>query len=292
MWHLKKIPKVAHFYWGGEKLSYLRFLSVKTFRQHNPDWSILIHVPSVVSTVVPGWESFQQKDVNIEHDYFDALNNIEDLKIITHNFNRYHFDNQAHEVHKSDFLRWKLLNKYGGLWSDIDILYTKPMWALPENTPKNTHIDTALCPLMDAKKHTVGFLLSSKKNNFFQSISRQARKQYTPTLYQCMGSDLINSRFETFESLQKKFRKNNFLFLKKNCVYSITSKEIEMFYQTIDSSTQKKLSSKGTIGFHWFAGHPQSQQFENTLTLDNVGEYNNLLSTIIKEIPGETCSQR
>ena len=186
----------------------------------------------------------------------------------------------------------KLLNKYGGLWSDIDILYTKPMCELPENTLENNHIDTALCPLMGAKKHTVGFLLSSKKNNFFQFISRLARKQYTPTLYQCMGSDLINSRFETFESLQKRFRKNNFLFLKKNCVYSITSKEIEMFYQAINSSTQKKLSSKGTIGFHWFAGHPQSQQFENTLTPDNVGEYNNLLSTIIKEIPGETCSQR
>jgi hypothetical protein len=73
-------------------------------------------------------------------------------------------------------------------------------------------------------------------------------------------------------------------------VYSITSKEIEMFYQSIDSRTQKKLSSTGTIGFHWFAGHPLSQQFENTLTLDNVGEYNNLLSTIIKEIPVETRS--
>jgi hypothetical protein len=291
MWHLTRIPKIAHFYWGGTKLSYLRFLSVKTFRRQNPDWSILIHVPKIVSSVVPCWESFQQKNVNIEHDYFDELNTIEDLKIVTHNFNRYRFDNQAHEVHKSDFLRWKLLNKYGGLWSDIYILYTKPMWALSENTPENAHIDTALCPLMDAKKHTVGFLLSSKKNNFFQSISRQARKQYTPTLYQCMGSDLINSRFETFESLQKRFRKNNFLFLEKNCVYSITSKEIEMFYQDVDRFVQKKLNSKDTVGFHWFAGHPHSQQFENTLTQHNVGEYNNLLTTIIKEIPVETCSQ-
>jgi hypothetical protein len=184
----------------------------------------------------------------------------------------------------------KLLNKYGGLWSDIDILYTKPMCELPENTLENNHIDTALCPLMGAKKHTVGFLLSSKKNNFFQFISRLARKQYTPTLYQCMGSDLINSRFETFESLQKRFRKNNFLFLEKNCVYSITSKEIEMFYQDVDRFVQKKLNSKDTVGFHWFAGHPQSQQFENTLTQHNVGEYNNLLSTIIKEISVETCS--
>jgi mRNA-degrading endonuclease HigB of HigAB toxin-antitoxin module len=244
----------------------------------------LIHVPSVVSTVVPGWESFQQKNVNIEHDYFDELNNIEDLKIITHNFNRYHFDNQAHEVHKSDFLRWKLLNKYGGLWSDIDILYTKSMWALPENCQENSEIDTALCPLSHARKHTVGFLLSSKKNNFFQSISKQARKQYTPTLYQCMGSDLINSRFKTFESLQKRFPNNNFIFLNKNCVYSITSNEIDLFYQEVDHNIQKKLNSKSTIGYHWFAGHPVSQEFENKFDKNNLDNYNNILSTAIKKL--------
>jgi hypothetical protein len=288
MWHLSKIPKIAHFYWGGDKLSYLRFLSIKTFRNQNPDWNILVHVPKILSTAQPAWESFHQKNVKIEQDYFDRVSKISNIKIVTHDFAEYNFDNQAHEVHKSDFLRWKLLNNYGGLWSDIDILYTKPMQALPENCQENSRVDTALCPLSDSRKHTVGFLLSSQGNNFFQYIGEQAREKYNPEAYQCMGSELINHGFATFESLQTQFPNNTFIFLNKNCVYSITSGEIGLFYQTVDRNVQKKLDSKRTIGFHWFAGHPQSQEFENILTHTNVNQYNNLPAHIIKGAQVET----
>jgi hypothetical protein len=289
MWHLTHIPKVAHFYWGGNKLSYLRFLSVETFRDQNPDWNILVHVPKILSTAAPAWQSFHQKNVNIAHDYFDQLTTIDDVKIVTHDFAEYNFDNQAHEVHKSDFLRWRLLNEYGGVWSDIDILYTKPMQSLSENCEDNRNVNTALCPLLQAKKHTVGFLLSSKHNDFFQYIGEQARKEYNPEIYQCMGSDLINRGFETFESLQARFPNNEFIFLNKNCVYSITSANIGLFYQTVDRNVQKKLDGKSTIGFHWFAGHPLSQEFENVLTHNNLNNYNNLLSTCIKEFQNEAC---
>jgi hypothetical protein len=288
MWHLTRIPKIAHFYWGGEKLSYLRFLSVQSFRRHNPDWTIQVHVPQVLSTAQPAWDTFQQKNVNIRHDYFGKLANINDVTIVEHNFSDYNFDNNAHEVHKSDFLRWHLLAKHGGLWSDIDILYTAPMLRLIENTNSNYVVDTALCPLKPPHKHTVGFMLSSPGNKFFQYISEQAQSAYNPATYQCMGSDLINNQFKTFDSFVEKFTDHNFIFLNKNCVYPLTSKRIEMFYQTVDLEIKKTLNNNSIIGFHWFAGHPLSQEFENQLTLDNVNNYNNLLSTIIKGSYNET----
>jgi len=288
MWHLTKIPKIAHFYWGGNALSYLRFMSVKSFRMLNPDWDIFVHVPRILSTATPGWDTFQQKNKEIEHDYFDQLNELDNLTICKHNFNRYRFSNQAHEVHKSDFLRWKLLNKHGGLWSDIDILYIRPMEQLAENCEELSHIDTALCPLLPPNKHTVGFLLSAPNNNFFKYIGMQARKEYNPEVYQCMGSDLINARFKTFESFKKRFRKHDFIFLDNTCVYSITSKTIEWFYQEMDRNIRKKIQHRNTIGFHWFAGHPVSHEFEKVLKHDNVTDYNNVLATSIRELTNET----
>jgi len=288
MWHLTKIPKIAHFYWGGGNLSYLRFMSVKSFRMLNPDWKILVHVPKVSSTAQPSWDTFQQKNNDIKQDYFDYLNDLDNLTIVEHNFNRYRFDNQAHEVHKSDFLRWKLLNKHGGLWSDIDITYVKPMEKLAENCEELNDIDTALCPLLPPDKHTVGFLLSSPNNNFFKYIGTQARCEYNPEVYQCMGSDLINTRFKTFESFKKRFCKNNFIFLDKRCVYSITSKTIECFYQPVDQNIRKKIQHRNTIGFHWFAGHPLSHEFERVLTHENINDYNNVLAVSIKELLNET----
>jgi len=288
MWHLKKIPKIAHFYWGGKKLSYLRFLSVQSFKELNPDWEIRVHMPAKLSRAKPAWDSFQQKDVDLCSDYTEQLQAL-DVEIVYHDFNRYRFRNQAHEVHKSDFLRWRLLAQFGGLWSDIDILYTQPMTSLQENLPKNAKIDTVLCPLSPPGKHTVGFLLSSADNNFFKYIGQQAKKQYNPNVYQCMGSDLINQNFETFESFGKRFPTHEFLFLNRNCVYSVTSKTIDQFYQPVDVGIVKKIKNKFTVGFHWFAGHPQSQQFENVLTATTVNQHNNLLSTVIKEYRFETC---
>lgn len=286
MWHLNKIPKTAHFYWGGQKLSYLRFMSVKSFCALNPDWQVLVHVPTEVSPAAPEWDTFQQKNIDICQDYFDHVASLSRVTIVQHNFDRYNFSNQAHEVHKSDFLRWKLLNSHGGVWSDIDILYVRPISALAENQAESESIDTALCPLLPPSKHTVGFLMSSKNNKFFQSLSRQARNSYDPTVYQCMGSDLIN-RFDSLDHLQRRFKQNKFVFLDRACVYTIDSKNIEKFYQVPDQDIMKKLNNRKVIGFHWFAGHPMSQEFENKLTANNVDQHNNILTTAIRNFTNE-----
>ena len=77
MWHLTKIPKIIHFYWGNEKLSYLRYLSVYSFRKLNLDWQIKIHVPAVLSTDLPAWNTMHQKNIKIDKDYFDRLEELD-----------------------------------------------------------------------------------------------------------------------------------------------------------------------------------------------------------------------
>jgi hypothetical protein len=72
-------------------------------------------------------------------------------------------------------------------------------------------------------------------------------------------------------------------------VYSITSKTIELFYQEADDTVIEQINNKSVLGFHWFAGHPRSQVFENALTESTVNEHNNLLSAVIKEYQFETC---
>jgi hypothetical protein len=276
MWYLTRIPKVAHFYWGGGPLSYLRFLSVQSFKKQNPEWQVKVHQP-VINSWAPGtWVN------NVKQDFRSQLGLL-DITIVSHDFDSYGFSNQAHEVHKSDFLRWRLLAEEGGLWSDIDIFYTKPMSCLEENTPQHSKIDVALCPLKPPHKHTVGFMLASKDNAFYNYISELSQQHYNKEVYQCMGSDLINSRFESFESFGQQFPGNQFIFLNKKSVYAITSKTIESFYQPVDSALKKKFNSPQMIGYHWFGGHPRSQDFENTLQPDTIKNYNHFLARTIQE---------
>jgi hypothetical protein len=272
MWHLKNIPQVAHFYWGGGPLSYLRFLSVKSFKKQNPEWQVLFHTPTVNSLSPQSWVN------NITHDFRNQLHTL-DVTVITHDFDAYGFDNWAHEVHKSDFLRWRLLATQGGLWSDIDIFYTKPIENLAENTAENCSVDVALCPLRPPHKHTVGFMLSSTNNLFYKYIDQLALQNYNKQVYQCMGSDLINHRFESLESFSQLFPNNKFIFLDKKSVYTITSKTIEFFYQP----SNKRHRRSEIIGYHWFGGHPLSQEFENTLVPETVNNHNHFLAKVIQE---------
>jgi hypothetical protein len=276
MWHLTHIPKVAHFYWGGGALSYLRFLSVKSFKKQNPDWQVKIHQPVINSQAPNTWIN------NIKQDFRDQIK-VLDVAVVEHDFDSYGFSNQAHEVHKSDFLRWRLLATEGGVWSDIDIFYIKPMECLEENTPQNFNIDVALCPLKPPHKHTVGFMLAAKDNHFYKYISEVALANYNHDVYQCMGSDLINGRFESFESFGQKFPNNQFVFLNKKSVYAITSKTIDQFYQPNGQDSNKKFNNSQVIGYHWFGGHPWSQDFENNLQPDTIKNYSHFLARTIQE---------
>jgi hypothetical protein len=276
MWHLTQIPQVAHFYWGGGPLSYLRFLSVKSFKKQNPNWQVKVHVPLVNSVAPESWTN------DIRQDYCSQLGEL-DVTVVTHTFDEYKFINQAHEVHKSDYLRWRLLATEGGLWSDIDIFYVKPMECLAENTTQYSNINVALCPLKPPHKHTVGFMLGSKNNDFYAYISQLAQKNYNKDVYQCMGSDLINSHFESFESFSRQFPNDQFVFLNKKSVYAITSKTIDHFYQPVDPALSKKFNSPQVIGYHWFGGHPRSQDFENNLQPETITDYNHFLARAIQE---------
>ena len=280
MWQLKHIPQHIHFYWGGKKLSYLRYLSIQTFQRLNPNWKISLHVPQVLSQAQPAWDTMQQKNSCIGQDYLDQLT---DVDVVVHDFANYGFDNQAHEVHKSDFLRWRLLATEGGVWSDIDILYCRPMSDLRDNLELNADIDTVLCPLKPPYKHTVGFLMSSVDNKFCEWMHNTSRDCYDPNVYQCMGSDILNENFPTLNSFQQQFD-HKFMFLDKNSVYAVTSKEIHKFYQPVDADTKKKIAKSSVIGFHWFAGHPASQQFENVFDKSNTHRFDNLLTHALKEL--------
>ena len=240
-----------------------------------------LHVPRVNSTAMPAWSTFQQQNVNISRDFRPQLDEL-DITVITHDFDSYGFDNQAHEVHKSDFLRWKLLAEQGGLWSDIDILYLRPVTNLAENQESNSDLDTVLCPLSPPRKHTVGFMLGSPNNAFYQHMHELSTSSYDPNQYQCMGSELINARYPSLESFHAQFPQHQFVFAHRACVYAIDSKNIEQFYRPVDRMTQKKLNSSRVLGFHWFAGHPMSQEFENMFTPSTIERYDHLLCSAIR----------
>lgn len=267
-WYLSNIPKVVHFYWGG-RMSYLRYLSIASFRLHNPDWVIKIHTPENPSDA----NIIDNERVHIRYNQYDWFDELKKLNTV---FLRYNFNNflvHANEVHRSDFMRWVILSTEGGVWSDCDILYTKPMSSLIENSPANAHIKTGL---VNYKQHepphhnAIGFLLSSPNNMYFANVLNHSVPRYSSESYQCMGSRILNyvsvNPFDT-------------VILDPECVYFYEAMQESHLFS--DSIPNLKQFDK-CIGYHWFGGHPISQKYQEVCTPDFLKKDTSLLSTLAR----------
>ena len=285
MWHLTNIPKIAHFYWGGQRLSYLRFLTIKSFRALNPDWQIKMHTPTHLSASKP---AFVKKDyVALDGtDYFNCVREF-GVEIIAHDFED-SIGNEAWEVHKSDFLRWQLLGTEGGLWSDFDIIYQNPLDNLLENNTENHELTTILCPYQLQKikfAHSIGFLLSSKSNKFFQYICQQAKEKYNPLRFQSIGNELMRD-YRSVEDLKSSFPSETFAFAHEKCVYSIVYTHANDFFKPLDDFVNQLLTSPSVLGFHWYGGHDLSKTYDEGFGPESTDA--NLINTVAKKIEEAT----
>ena len=107
MWNLSKIPKIAHFYWGSQKLSFLRYMSLHSFKKCNPDWEVRLYCPLIL-TKDARWEDKQVENNGDIYDYMHYVKYHLNIKPIYFDFNQIGLSNDLNEVYKSDFIRYYL----------------------------------------------------------------------------------------------------------------------------------------------------------------------------------------
>lgn len=283
-WELNKIPKKAHFYWGNDTTSFLRYLSVYSFHKLNPDWEINIYIPSESYKGDVPWGTGEGYDGTqfSGRDYSDALYSLPGIAIKEVDFSVFPQINAAPENYKSDFFRWHILSIEGGLYSDIDLLYFRPMNDLYFNQHVNRDVDCAIC--LQYAGNIIGFLLSAPSNQFFRRVFDASISAFNTTTYQAIGAPLVNQLFPSEKSIQEQLPELKFINMPMDVVYALDHSKIPDIFQTDDMS---RLSEK-TIGIHWYAGHPVSQHFNNILTEENYKDYKSIITNKIVDILGDS----
>jgi hypothetical protein len=268
MWKLN-VPKILHVYWGGEKLSYLRFMTVKSFMAYNPDWNVMLWYPKYPYKTVT-WNTSELNYKKEWDDYFPELLKL-DIKKQAVDFTDYGIKNEISEVHKSDFLRYYFLNKYGGVYSDMDILYFRSITNLAVNRKINKDIKTFVC--LSHYGHSNGFFMAQEGSQFFGRMFELAH-DVELVKYQSNGPDLCNKHFPTLESINKISSTVN---IGMEAVYYYNGQNVWNIYN------DKVLNfSARSIGIHWYAGHPLSGMFLNN-TKGGIDNYpDNILGNICK----------
>jgi hypothetical protein len=171
-------------------------------------------------------------------------------------------------VHKSDYLRWALLSTIGGLWSDMDIIYIKPINDLYINTPENKDKETVVC--ISKYGHSVGFMMASENNVTFRNLVKRSIKYYSATQYQCIGSTLFNEFYPTIDNI------HNGINLSMDVVYAYDANHVKELF----SGGNPDRLTNNTIGVHWYAGNHIAGKYLN----DTNGGLNTQNNSIIDKL--------
>jgi len=253
----KSIPKIFYGYWDGSNFSYLNYLTVVSFKKHNPDWIIKIYVPAFKYDKNT-WNSYEQRDKYLGKNYFEQLKNI--VEIVTIDFNDIGFKNEISEVIKSDYLRYYLLGTYGGLWSDMDILYIKSLDSIipVEFYGDENNIDT----VVDFRGHySVGFLMSNPNNDFFLNLASKVEKSLDINNYQSIGQKMVGGIYRNPLDIKNKHPNLNILNLDNSGYLPIQWNEIgNIFY-----INKPDKITEHTFGIHWFNGSSAAKRYQNEL---------------------------
>lgn len=260
-WYLT--PKILHLYWGADKMSYLRYLTVKSFIHHNPDWRVVLWQP-LKPSVRRTWDSNQlEYEVNCD----DWTDKITELPVEMHkvDFSVWGFSNDMSEVHKSDYLRLYLLTYWGGVWSDMDIIYIKPITHLKVNTKDNADKDTFVS--IGHYGHSAGFLMSRRGSAFFKEMMVRAEEEYNPKEYQGIGATMFNKLYPKAVP--------GAVDIGMEAVYAHNALDVK----NIIGGTTSRFT-KHSIGIHLYLGHPLWDRFIK----DTNGGLTNIPDTIIGRV--------
>jgi len=277
-WNATQIPKIAHFYWHGEMLSWLRYLTLKTFQIQNPDWELRFYTPKVGYKGQADWEALSKERTGVDgKNYLDEVKKIPNTTCIELDFNE-----DTPDVYRSDLLRLKLLGEDGGLWLDMDVISFRPM---SEGIFNNAETDTVMSYSFDRRHYSIGFMLGSKGNPFYKFLYDKGLANEDPDgslvrRYgdrQRYGIILWNSFFTLPKDIYANFPELNFYNFEFKVCYPY-------LYNDMDNILEVNAPlNDDIIAIHYYAGHPLVRPWENLLTPENYKTYDTTLCKCIQK---------
>lgn len=267
---MKNIPKIAHFYWGNKVLPYLRYLTLYSFKKYNPDWKINLYVPKVLQSEM-SWTSSEHKFTISCEDYSNRVEGL-GIQVIPFDFDIIGVSNTVSEVLKSDFLRWYLLSTQGGLWSDMDILFFRPV----SQISMDEKVSTVLC--FHEGYYSVGFMMASSNNSIFKYLHDKVKSCFNPCAYQSIGRTLLDTSLKDVRKLCNRFPEivHN---LPMGVVYPVNWSKVGKV-----CTTNMNILKPESIGLHWYAGSQLLGYWINEVNENTYMKHDNVLCNLIQRI--------
>ena len=258
---MNRIPKELHLYWDGSPMSYLQALTAVSFHELNPDWIINLYIPkqgySGSDRYIPDY---------LGDDYFHLVRDSHYVNVLYIDLEDYGIDANLHNILRSDIFRYHILYTIGGVWSDFDVIWLKPM---DHFRNIDYHGDT---PIEDINTvvsfihgtgggHSIGILIHCRHDPYMAAMVDLCKKVKPPYSHEVFGGELMNRNFPDLKSYEQ--------------FGNVVGARFETYYpynihppnQTIQNlyigEYPEPLEDNNVMCLHWYNGHVLSKQYVN-----------------------------
>ena len=280
------IPKRIFFYWSGNNLSWMRYMTLYSFRKYNPDWEVVLYLSNNNNTIKT-WQGVEEQDfIN-----YNGINYLDKVKELNIKIEKVELPEELGDrfinispVHESDLFRYYQLSKNGGFYSDMDVIFFRSINEYYNEIKDKFDTVVYQCPDYMA----IGFLGASTNNQFYGDLFNYGLNYFDTNNYQSLGVDLIYRMFggdrahaNVLDRIKQRYNNLSIHSIPTDLVYYFDWTKID--YNFSNSIYVNKFP-KESIGYHWFGGSQVSQRYNNLMNEDNFRDYTTTFSVIAKKI--------
>ena len=242
-------------------MSRLQTFTVETFHRLNPDWNINVYMPRQTydggSKYIPDY---------LGKDYFYLIREMDYVNIKIVDLDDYNINHNLHDILRSDILRYHILYNVGGVWSDFDIIWLKPMEHFHNieyhgNTPIDD-VNTVVSFINETHGgHSIGVLIHCKNDPYVLSLINLTKQVKPPYGHEVFGSVMLSRNYSTLDSL--------------SCFENVIGTKFETYYpynihpptptiQKLYNGNDLSCINNNVMCVHWYNGHILSKQYVNS----------------------------
>ena len=246
------VNKLAFSFWSGIEFSYNNYLSLESFLFYNPSYKFILYTDNKFNSIQDYicWDTKEHSgNINISN-YYNLIYKLIDK----YNFEIKTVENldiELNNVSKCDYYRLLYLQKHGGLWTDLDIIYIKSIDELIDY--ENGKLNLIRYPYDDLTI-TTGLIYTQANNKHINNILKLININNVSG-YQYMGPDIFNNYYNNLKD------KNDISFLNSYSIYPFEWYDIKELYTDINLEMD-------FIGIHWYNGSIYTKKYLNKFQLD------------------------
>ena len=276
---MDRIPKKLHLYWDKSPISKLQVFTAESFHRHNPDWKIYLYTPiqdyKGNEHYIPDYKG---------KDFFPLLKKLDYIEVVEVDISKYHIRSDLHNILRSDIFRYNMLYEEGGMWSDFDIIWLKPISdmnninCIGKSSIRGMGANVCFYN-MTTGHHNISVLFSVQKHGLYKELIERANQIQNENKvrydHQEFGVDIWKQLYNTFQDVMNVYPDVVGVPYATFTPYGIFN--LDMLYKKIDLS----VITNNVIGVHWFNGHILGKRYIN----ENLFSKNNScsLTEILKQ---------